>query len=539
MTSEEEYLEGLLKNLTKEEVETEPVIDKPVTTLPSLEETEEESNRSAESDIGEDVFAGKEEEDLSFKELPDGEELRKETREHLLSQQELDEMFAEMEMQAAGLEESIPEEIQVAFPEGDAFGDIGQETDPPMDLAEMDIGDLMEGMEADENLSEIKGLLDKDESNELVDDDMLALLEGVSDYGTKADPEDEDFLVYEEELPQIPEKERKETKKKSGRRKKEKKEKREEQEEFALNEFDQLLADGEKKTTFFGRLFAALTESEEEECSDSEGKIQTISPENQEILDELEKEDKKTKKKKEKKPQKEKKGKKASAAASEDEDPIREKEEAGSGAKKKPKKEKVKKKKEEPELLRKEKKISPKKIMLVVIFCGTITAAIVTLNRFIPDYQERAKARTAYLNNDYKAVYHLLYQKNLSQSDNIMFQQASVVLQMERKVKSFQNYQKLYMPDKALHALLQGVARYEELSETGFYGADTTVNEIYQNILSLLNTEYQLSEQDAKDMLAYDGITYTQTIHSLTKGTEPPQPAEGGELPASEEEEIP
>ncbi len=407
---------------------------------------------------------------------------------------------------------------------------------PSLDMDEMDIGELLGGMGDDEDLSEIKGLLDKAESNELVDDDMMALLDGSVKYGNIDEVEDNDdllALLNRENAEDTSGKGKKKEKKKPGKRKKKSSDEQADSEgadDSLLIDYDELIPEKDSKKSFFKKFFSMLTDADDdrEPIGDGAGdELAMISDENQEILDELAKEDKKSAKaKKSKKAKKDKSKGKDDKSGSEIDDipekssrPGREEaEEEDKGKKKKPKKEKVKKPKEPEIVLKKEKKVSKKKVLLVFAFCFSIMAAIVATSRFIPDYQERAKARTAYLNDDYKAVYDLLYGKNLSKSDAALYNQSYVILQMERSRDSYRNYTALGMPAEALHALFQGVARYEELRTGDLYGAEAEVAGINQEIQDILLSQYNVSGEEALTILSYDDAAYSHQVYLIALG---------------------
>ncbi len=407
---------------------------------------------------------------------------------------------------------------------------------PSFDMEEMDIGELLGGMGEDEDLSEIKGLLDKAENNELVDDDMMSLLDGSATYGKKAEPEDNDDLLA---LLNGEKADEENGKRKKGKKKPRKGKKRADAEppeqdspdDSMLIDYDELIPDKDTKKSFFKKFFAMLTDADEDHEPINIGEeLSMISDENQEILQELDKEDKKSEKaKKAKKAKKDKgKGKGKDAKSDSDLDDIPEKgsrpgrggeeEEAKEAGKKKPKKEKVKKAKEPEIPLKKEKKVSKKKVLLVFAFSFTVMAAIIATSRFVPDSNERARARRAYLDEDYRAVYDLLYGKNLSRNDSLLFNQSHVILQMERSLDAYQNYTSIGMPAEALHALFQGVARYEELRAGDVYGAEAEVAAIHQEIQDILLTKYNVSGEEVMTILSYDDAAYSHQVYLIALG---------------------
>ena len=425
--------------------------------------------------------------DLSLDGMPSIDELSPDVSanddEAMLSDLDLDAMFAEMDE-------------NIDLPE------LGQDSDSEASMEaasmeEMDISDLLAGMNDDEDLSGIKDLLDKDENNELIDDDMLSLLDGVSGYSSEGEDDNDVMALFNEAEaePHISSEPKKKAKEKRGRRKKGEDLS---DEEFALSpeDIDAQLGVNKKKG-IFSRLFAALTEADDE-SEEIDVKIQSISAENLDILDELSKEDVKDKKKtkKDKKAPKEKKEK-----------PPKEKKE------KKPKKEKLPKEPQEPE--KPAKRISKKKILLVFMFSITLMAAIIAFCMLVPDYLEREEAKLAYQSEDHRNLFGLLYAKNRSIADELLFQQSQVILRMNRPKESYEIFKSMDKPVEALNALLMGVNRYDEIQADDSYGVEYQINMAYQELLGILSAVYGLSEADARNLLTMDGESYTKRLYEL------------------------
>ena len=364
-------------------------------------------------------------------------------------------------------------------------------------MEEMEIGDLLAGMDNDEDLSDIKDLLDKDDNNELVDDDMLSLLDGMTGYPGDGEDDSDVLALFNDADPvaesaPAPKGKQKKKKGKGGDAA---------DDELALSPDDIDAQLGiKKKKGVLSRIFAALTESDDE-SDEIDVKIQSISAENLGILDELNAEDGKEQKKtkKDKKQAKEKKEKKPK--------PPKEK---------KPKKEKPAKEPEAPE--KPAKRVSKKNVLLTFIFSISFLAVIIAFTLLIPDYMEREDARIAYQNEDYKDIFALLYAKNRDPSDEFMFQQAQVVMKMNRSMESYQIFLSLDKPVEALNALLMGISRYDDIQGENLYGAEMKVNAAYQTIINTLSSAYGISLDDARAILALEGESYTRRLYEITMG---------------------
>ena len=410
-----------------------------------------------------------------------------------------------------------------------------------------DLSALLAGMGHDEDLSEINDLLEGADQGVSPDDDMLAMLEGADDGGDSSfDFFENDEAAKEAESIRELTPEEIEARESGGKSKKEKKKrkklfgkkKKESGEEAAAEEaggeLEALLAETteqepeaeeaeEKKPGIFARLMNFLLESDEEDedplaaevLADSAGETGTVTDENKALLEELKEEDKKGKKKKDKK-----KGKKGKGGE-EGEDGAEGEGEDSKKAKKKKKKEKKKKEEEETDLFAPpEKKLSKKKVITVFVFCGTIAACIVLLVSFLPNYTEKREAHVAYDHQDYAQVYDLLYGKELDEQDEVLFQRSNLILQMNRKLASYENYGSLDMRLESLNALIGGVARYQAiLPEAETYNVVGEVSDIYAQILDRLSADFGVSESDALEIIALeDDVAYSQRLEAIISG---------------------
>lgn len=486
MPTDEEYLDNLLKSM-----EENPVANR--TDFPSIFQEEEQPE---EKTVIKDI-----EPELSERE-PEPEEPELPETEPELEGAELPEtefVLSEEEAWKESLDELL------AGAEDDLNGK-DAESDH---LDDFDVTDLIDHLGGtDDDLNEINDLLKKTDNNELIDvpadEDMTELLNSMK--------EEPDALAEEE----VASKKKKKSFSLPFGKKTKSKDNADESEDNpdSLQENPGAKDRKEKKSGFWKRLMEELTREE------GEPETQELVDENEEILKELEAEDqirekKKSKKEKKKKDKKGKKNKDA-VADGENEDAANE----GGGKKKKKEKKQRREKKEKPEEPKeKSRKILSKKMLFsLVAFCATIIAAIVLLSIFLPDYVDKKNARTAFYVGDYNKVYDLLYDKNLNQSDQLIFERANAVLKLERRLNSYELNKKIGQEAEALDALLQGVLKYEEVISGKTYGAETELQTLYQKILNHLNQDYGISEEEAKEINAYDSETYSRKIYSVVNG---------------------
>ena len=331
--------------------------------------------------------------------------------------------------------------------------------------------------EDDIDLSDIGDMMEKSDSGELVDPSIAQ--EKDTDVPGMGDDENEE------------EAEEGGKKKKRVKKKREKKKKEKPEGEAAEKK--------EKKPGFFSKLLGALfTEEEEEEASGvPEADATKLSDENAAILSEIDAEKdkgkgKKEKKKKEKKPKPEK--------------PKKEK---------KPKPVKAKKP-EEPD---NSKRIPKKYIGRTVFLSVSILIALLVVGTVLPGLMNMSNARKAYYDHDYKTAFLTMYGKDLNESDKKLYQRSRLLVMLDRKYESYQQYQAMGMEHEALDALLQGLARYQELEEQAkTLGIDTEALGIKLKITDALASVYGIGEAEALEALSYSQADYTGKIDAVIEG---------------------
>lgn len=307
-------------------------------------------------------------------------------------------------------------------------------------------------------------------------------------------------------------------------------------------DIDELLQDKsdkkEKKPGFFKHLLAFFTEEatpEEEPQKD----------ENEEVLAELDKEDKTAeqdkKKKKKNKPAKGKGAKKNAKAGNvedgdEEEDGKPEKGKGKGKAKKTPKK-----KKEKPEVPEQEEKASKgytkKNIILVCLFSAAVFAVLyLSISYVAPGYAKK-NAVTAFENQDYLTCYEVLYGQKLTEREQQLFTFSNMVLRMQKKISDYDKYvedgENLY----ALDSLMQAVEEYEETQEEALAcGADGEMLKLYREVLTILLENYGLDEEGVRGIAFCDNkVEYTRMLDTLINGGT----VDIKEEPATDTEDLP
>lgn len=476
----------------------EPAAEPEVPPEPEAELDVEEAVSSIEEPVSfmEDPAPFIEEEPVSSVEEQEAYQTVESTKD--MSQEEIEALLASTKKQMEeAAEEAVPENA------GDAA-----EAD--------DLMALLGGLDSNEDLNAIGDLL------EAADNGALPVETEVSDTGeAEAFSPDIAFSTgMEEESAESAEEDGKKGKKKRERKpKKEKKVKEKREKKKKPESTDAMVTEGEagataeqpeKKKGLFSKLLTALTEEEESNVSD----------ENQAIMQELEEEDLKEAGKK----KKIKKGKKpAGGKGGSDED-----EEGGSakGKKKaKPKKEPKPKKQKEPkepkEPEKPGKRISPKSIIVVVLFAATVFGGVFLSISLFSGELRMQSAKDAFDQRDYMTCYEEMYGMDLDEEEEIMFRHAQIVLKMQRRIKIYEEYIGEGRELEALDSLMQAVADYDAMyAKAQECGAGPEVAGLYDRIIQILEENYGVN-QDAARAIAFcqSNVDYTRYLTALIEGT--------------------
>lgn len=266
--------------------------------------------------------------------------------------------------------------------------------------------------------------------------------------------------------------------------------------------------EGKKKKGLLARFFDMLTEEDEDEESES---LQ-LSDENKEILNDLDKEKTAGKKKKKKK--------KVASGQDDEEDA-----EDGKGKKakkpRKPKPEKPRKEKvPEPEPLIPEKKLTPKKVIPVLLVCVSLGILLVVFTNASVDYTDKKTAHDAYYEGDYQTCYENLFGKELNETEQIMFGTSESILRMRLWLREYEMFVEADEEVEALDSLIQTVNDYPEMYAYAVqYNAGDEVMAAYANILNILYARYGLTEAQAQEIAAVrSDYTYTQMVVDIVLG---------------------
>ena len=243
-----------------------------------------------------------------------------------------------------------------------------------------------------------------------------------------------------------------------------------------------------EKKGFFAKLLDLFTEEDEEEEESDQLKL---SDENKQILEEMEKNGKNGKKK-EKKQKKEKKPKKE----------------------KQPKKSKKEKPKKEAAPAAPEKKLSPKKIIPIVVVCISLGAVILIVGNFLTEYMSKKSGREAYYAGDYQTCYQNLFGRELNETEQVMYSKSESILTIRMWLREYEVFVNEGSELEALDSLLQAVHDYPSLLDYATqWNVQDEVTSAFEEILNILSEKYQLSQEEAQAIADIsDNVEYTKNV---------------------------
>ncbi len=113
----------------------------------------------------------------------------------------------------------------------------------------------------------------------------------------------------------------------------------------------------------------------------------------------------------------------------------------------------------------------------------------------------------------YTQAYQEILGTDVKKKDRETYDKIITVMKVQRSINSYNNYSNMkYYPD-ALNALLRGVQRYDEnIEKARSLDVDGDLDSCRKQILSLLQEEFGVSEQEAYDLLSMEKEAYTDKV---------------------------
>ena len=301
----------------------------------------------------------------------------------------------------------------------------------------------------------------------------------------------------------------------------------EDQDAEAADIFDMLGADSKSQDVSIDDLLdiAAPEEHPEEEPTDQKGLFQRVFGNviNDEIAEEerkaQEEEEQKAAEKAElaeqKKAEKEQ-AKEAKKAEKEAKKAAKAEEKAAKKAEKEAKKaERKAQQEEEAEAEKYEVTGKLNKVGVAIIAILTVTFLVVEIaGTNIHGYSSSKKQAMKYFEmGKYEQAYQEVLGTKVKEKDPDTYNKIRTVMQVQRALDSYQNYDAMnYYPD-ALNALIRGLQRYDANLETAKQlEIEDEVDGCKEQIVSLLQSEYGVSESQARELLSLDKAEYTSKV---------------------------
>ena len=301
----------------------------------------------------------------------------------------------------------------------------------------------------------------------------------------------------------------------------------EDQDAEAADIFDMLGADSESQDVSIDDLLdiAAPEEYPEEEPTDQKGLFQRVFGNviNDEIAEEerkaQEEEEQKAAEKAElaeqKKAEKEQ-AKEAKKAEKEAKKAAKAEEKAAKKAEKEAKKAEQKaQQEEEAEAEKYEVTGKLNKVGVAIIAILTVTFLVVEIaGTNIHGYSSSKKQAMKYFEmGKYEQAYQEVLGTKVKEKDPDTYNKIRTVMQVQRALDSYQNYDAMnYYPD-ALNALIRGLQTYDANLETAKQlEIEDEVDGCKEQIVSLLQSEYGVSESQARELLSLDKAEYTSKV---------------------------
>ena len=159
-------------------------------------------------------------------------------------------------------------------------------------------------------------------------------------------------------------------------------------------------------------------------------------------------------------------------------------------------------------------------IFAAFVFGFSVLALILLLEFFAAPMLTQARARSAYDKGDYYEAYKEYYGQKLSEEDEKRFQGATTILRMQSNLDAYNNYMKMNKEVKALHSLLEGVrVKFDVYMKAEELGVLSQVTTVYQQILDILNSKYNVSEEAAMDIVSESSdAVYTRKLEAILEG---------------------
>lgn len=127
------------------------------------------------------------------------------------------------------------------------------------------------------------------------------------------------------------------------------------------------------------------------------------------------------------------------------------------------------------------------------------------------------KANTYFEEQKYRLAYQELLGVKMRAKDQELYDQIETIMFVHQEWRTYQNLKKRNAHAQALDTLLKGLRNYDKYQERAItLGVDADLKEEKNKIVQALQQTYQLSEQNARDLLACtDREQYSRKIYEI------------------------
>lgn len=141
---------------------------------------------------------------------------------------------------------------------------------------------------------------------------------------------------------------------------------------------------------------------------------------------------------------------------------------------------------------------------LVLEIAGTNAFSYISAKNEALDYFEMGK---------YTEAYQEAIGTDMQNKDEEVYNKIKVVMKVQQSLNAYQNYDRIKYYPEALDALLKGLKRYDaNIKEAMDLEVDKDMMNCRSQILSILQTEFGLSEQEAYSILSLEQSEYTNKV---------------------------
>lgn len=155
-------------------------------------------------------------------------------------------------------------------------------------------------------------------------------------------------------------------------------------------------------------------------------------------------------------------------------------------------------------------------VSIVVILAAMFLATEISGTEIFSYNSTMKQAVSFFEAGKYTDAYQEILGTNMKKKDQETYDKIVTVMKVQRSLNSYENYDNMkYYPD-ALNALLVGLRKYDENIETARnLEIEKDVDGCKEKILTLLDEEYGLSEDQAREILSLKKDAYTDRVVEL------------------------